>query len=75
LIWCDDQKQAGNYAQPSVNSKLDLYDEQFELEKFKEGIDMMKKNWKRDLQYLLPNVPSFDDVVKKVLTKIADVMT
>jgi uncharacterized protein len=57
-----------------VNSKLALYDEQFELEKFKEGMAMMKENWKRDLQHLMPDVPSFDEVAKKVLTKIADAM-
>lgn len=57
-----------------VNSKLSLYGEQFDFEKLKEGITMMKDNWKRDLQYLMPKVPSFDEVAQKVLLKIADVM-
>jgi len=50
-----------------VNSKLALYDEQFELEKLKEGITLMEENWKRDLRHLMPSVPPFDDVAKKVL--------
>lgn len=57
-----------------VNSKLALYGEQFDFEKLKEGITMMKDNWKRDLQYLMPSVPSFDDVAQKVLAKITDIM-
>jgi uncharacterized protein len=57
-----------------VNSKLALYDSQFELEKLKEGIAIMKENWERDLQYLMPTVPSFDEVAKKVVSKIADAM-
>lgn len=57
-----------------VNSKLALYGEQFDLEKLKEGISLMKENWKRDLQHLMPSVPSFDETAEKVLMKIADVM-
>ncbi len=57
-----------------VNSKLAHYDERFDLEKLKEGMAMMKENWKRDLQYLMPKVPSFDEVAEKVLMKISNVM-
>ena len=57
-----------------VNSKLTLYGGRFDFEKLKEGITMMKNNWKRDLQHLMPKVPPFDDVAQKILGKIADVM-
>lgn len=57
-----------------VNSKLALYHDRFDLEKLKEGITMMKENWKRDLQHLMPNVPSFDEVAQNVLAKIAAAM-
>ncbi len=44
-----------------VNSKLSLYDENFSLDRIKDGINKMKTEWDSDLN---PCYPLFDPLMK-----------
>lgn len=52
-----------------------VYDDEFDLDKFRDSIAEMKKNWQRDLRPLLPSdPPPFDIVSKKVLETVTNAM-
>ena len=52
-----------------------VYGEDFDLDRFKEGLTGKAKNWTVGLRHLLSAPPpSFDDVSKKVLEIVTDAM-
>ena len=52
-----------------------MYNDDFSLGKFKEGVANRENNWKADLQHLLPDdPPTFKDVSAEVLKKISEIM-
>lgn len=59
-----------------VQTKISLYDgDQFSLERFKESMQAMEKEWIQDLKPLLPqDPPPFKDVSTDVLQKVSEVM-
>jgi len=57
-----------------VNSKLEYYGKPFDIEKLKESIYGMKKEWSTDLKPLLPTVPFFDSVAEKVIANVTNAM-
>ncbi len=56
---------------PLVKLKIKLYGEEFDIEKLKTSIRGMEKTWLRDLQPLLPVVPSFKTVSRSVITFVS----
>ncbi|MDP9290126.1 MAG: hypothetical protein M3P08_18305 [Thermoproteota archaeon] len=52
-----------------------VYDDEFDLENFRDSIAEKKKNWQTDLRPLLASdPPSFDIVSKKVLETVTNAM-
>ena len=58
-----------------VQTKISLYGHEFSLDKFRESVLEMEKEWVKDLRPLLPqDPPPFKDVSTKVLKKISEIM-
>lgn len=58
-----------------VQTKISLYNVKFSLEKFKESVLAMEKEWMQDLKPLLhQEPPSFKDVSTEVLKNVSEVM-
>ena len=59
-----------------VRTKIQtVYDDEFDLDNFRDNIAEKKKNWQKDLRPLLPSdPPSFDIVSKKVLETVTNAM-
>lgn len=58
-----------------VRTKINLYSEDFSIEKLRKSIEEMEKDWVKDLNPLLPqDPPPFNEVSDNVLQKISEVM-
>ncbi len=58
-----------------VRTKISLYGEDFDIEKFGKSIEAMEKEWIKDLSPLLPqDPPSFNAISSNVLQKISEIM-
>lgn len=53
-----------------INEKLKLYNLKFEKKHFIEEVNKEKKVWRQELESLLPQVPSFEEVREKILDMI-----
>ncbi|MFO7992010.1 MAG: nucleotidyl transferase AbiEii/AbiGii toxin family protein [Thermoplasmata archaeon] len=49
-----------------VEEKMDLYDEEFDMEEFIDKIGEMESKWKRDLGMLVPEAPGFETVKEEI---------
>lgn len=58
-----------------VRKKINLYGEEFSLDRFNNGISRMEARWKRDLERLLSEEPpQFNEISTNVLQKISEIM-
>lgn len=54
-----------------INAKLGLYDMVFEMERFQQQVETLKRSWERDLRPLLAQVPDFAAVQERLLRALA----
>ena len=47
--------------------KLSHYQENFDKNKITEGKELVQSLWKQDLKEILPSIPDFDDVLKRIV--------
>lgn len=57
-----------------VDKKMSIYENiEFEKDRFIDGIEAKRDDWKRDLRTLLPESPSFDNVKKEIRYALDDI--
>lgn len=55
-----------------INRKMSLYDKKFKMSEFKKSIKNVEKYWEQDMDTLLPFVPDFNKVSKKVISEFEE---
>ena len=50
-----------------AKEKLSRYKENFNKKKITEGTELVHSLWKQDLKEMLPSIPDFDDVLKRIM--------